>query len=294
MQSIHELAPAKINLALHVTGLRQDGYHLLDSLVGFSRHGDMLHFRLADEDSFTLSGPFAALLDGEACSGNLVIKARDRLRALLLAGGHAAPAIAIELQKNLPVAAGIGGGSADAAAALRGLQRAWQVELPPERLASLAVDLGADVPMCLAGQPLRAKGIGEQLTPLPHMPLFGLLLGNPLQPVSTPAIFKALQSRDNAPLPPPPAHGGQHSWTAYLQTLRNDLEPPARTLCPAIAELAALIAGTGALVTRMSGSGASCFGLFATQEQAEAARVTLHAMKPDWYFSSSSIGHAGV
>uniref|UniRef100_UPI0028B0566C 4-(cytidine 5'-diphospho)-2-C-methyl-D-erythritol kinase n=1 Tax=Shinella sp. TaxID=1870904 RepID=UPI0028B0566C len=173
--AVVEQAAAKINLALPVVGQRDDGYHLLDSLVTFTQFGDRLSFSPAAEDRFTISGRFGAVLDADG--DNLVTRARDWLRAALAERGQPAPPVHIHLEKNLPIASGIGGGSADAAATLRGLVRLWQGRLPPDVLHALSVGLGADVPMCLAGHPLIARGIGEDITPvvLPAMPV---VLGN--------------------------------------------------------------------------------------------------------------------
>ncbi|WP_051776316.1 4-(cytidine 5'-diphospho)-2-C-methyl-D-erythritol kinase [Pseudorhizobium pelagicum] len=280
---VTELAPAKINLALHVTGQRADGYHLLDSIVTFADIGDRLHFSASGEDVFSLSGRFSETLATEAGS-NLVIRARDGLRSLLAAAGFETPPVAIHLEKNLPVASGIGGGSADAAAALRGLLRFWQAELPPADLARLALSLGADVPMCLQGTPLIARGIGEDLTPLPDLPRLALALGNPLCSVSTPQVFARLASKQNMPLPP--LENGD--WIRILPTLRNDLEAPARELAPQIGELSVLLDGEGSLLTRMSGSGATCFGVFASRAEADRAAARLQALKPAWYFQATT------
>ncbi|MGV1770841.1 4-(cytidine 5'-diphospho)-2-C-methyl-D-erythritol kinase [Agrobacterium vitis] len=287
MTVFREIAAAKINLALHVTGRRDDGYHLLDTLVTFAEPGDVITVETARQDEFTLSGRFAGQLQSENPAGNLVIRARDLLRTATLAKGMLAPPVAISLQKNLPIASGIGGGSADAAATLRALQRLWESHLEPAALEDLALKLGADVPMCLASTSLRATGIGEALTPLPALPRFGLLLGNPLQAVSTPAIFKAMTRRDNPPIGPLPPLAEQALWTEALRRLRNDLQPAAETLCPHIAELSQMIEATGALVTRMSGSGATCFGLYPTYDAAFAAKKLLLTARPDWYFQAS-------
>ncbi|MCF1460333.1 4-(cytidine 5'-diphospho)-2-C-methyl-D-erythritol kinase [Agrobacterium vitis] len=287
MTVFREIAAAKINLALHVTGRRDDGYHLLDTLVTFAEHGDVITVETARQDEFTLSGRFAGQLQSEDPAGNLVIRARDLLRTATLAKGLPAPPVALSLQKNLPIASGIGGGSADAAATLRALQHLWDSHLEPAALEDLALKLGADVPMCLASTSLRATGIGEALTPLPALPRFGLLLGNPLQAVSTPAIFKAMTRRDNPPIGPLPPLAEQALWTEALRRLRNDLQPAAETLCPHIAELSRMIEATGALVTRMSGSGATCFGLYPTYDAAFAAEKLLLTARPDWYFQAS-------
>lgn len=279
-----ELAPAKINLALHVTGQRADGYHLLESIVTFADAGDRLSFATAERDDFAVSGRFAALVpaDAESSPGNLVLKARDLLRRALADKGIAAPSVAIHLEKSLPVAAGIGGGSADAAATLRGLLRFWNASLPDEQLAALALSLGADVPMCLKGEPLMARGIGEDLTALPTLPAFPLVLGNPLTGVSTPDIFQRLARKDNTPIGP-----FDGDWLAFLKTLRNDLEPPARSLVREINQISNMIGGEGAILTRMSGSGATCFGIFPSIETAQNAAENLNGQKPDWYFQAA-------
>lgn len=278
---LFEWAPAKINLALQVIGQRPDGYHLIESIVTFTTTGDRLTFTPAEEDTFTLSGRFAALLNDTPASDNLVLKARDALRRALSAEGHSTPPVAIHLEKNLPVAAGIGGGSADAAAALRGLMRLWQASLSAETLSEIALSLGADVPMCLDGRPLLARGIGEQITPLPDLPQLFVVLGNPLVAVSTPAVFKLLTRKGNPAIPP--VDGGVADLLLHL---RNDLEPPARELRPEIAVISDMIASQGAYLTRMSGSGATCFGLFASADAAEAAAAQLVNLRPDWYFQA--------
>lgn len=284
-----EAAPAKINLALHVTGQRADGYHLLDSIVAFAGEGDLLRFSPAEEDAFRLSGRFGPHLSEESTGhdGNLVLKARDLLRATLAAHGQPAPPVAIELEKNLPVASGIGGGSADAAATLRGLMRFWGATPPADTLGPIALKLGADVPMCLEGRPLRARGIGEQIDMLRSMPRFDLVLGNPLKGVSTPDIFRRLATKDNAPIGEPPASGSTEDWIAFLAARRNDLEGPARALLPEIGALAEMLRSTGARLVRMSGSGATCFGVYENREAAASAQAELCRMRPDWYFAAT-------
>ncbi|MEB2846914.1 4-(cytidine 5'-diphospho)-2-C-methyl-D-erythritol kinase [Rhizobiales bacterium RZME27] len=281
-----EVARAKINLALHVTGRRADGYHLLDSLVTFCETGDRLEIAEAQENSFSVSGPFSAALG--APTDNLVLKARDGLRQRLAAAGIITGPVAIHLEKNLPVASGIGGGSADAAAALHGLLRVWKADLEPQEGKALLLSLGADVPMCFVGTPLAARGIGEDITPLPQMPAMALVLGNPLIGVSTPAIFKALERRDNPPVGALPALSDLGGWIDCLSALRNDMEPAATMLVPEIATLRAMLDAEGALLSRMSGSGATCFGIFETIEKAKDAAAKLRRQRPDWYFCATS------
>lgn len=278
---IAEHAPAKINLALHVIGQRDDGYHLLDTLVVFTQEGDLIRVRKALRDSLIVTGPFSENLpqDGE----NLVLKARDLARKL--AGERAFP-VHIELEKNLPIASGIGGGSTDAAATLRALNRLWQLAMPSQTLAQAALALGADVPMCLSGQSLVASGIGEVLTPVASLPSLALLLVNPGAALATPAVFGALRSRNNSALPAFPAQwdsGNGEILSGWLASTRNDLEEPALALAPQIGATLAALRSAGAGLARMSGSGATCFGLFNSLQDAARAASTIAALQPSWY-----------
>ncbi|WP_064694008.1 4-(cytidine 5'-diphospho)-2-C-methyl-D-erythritol kinase [Rhizobium aegyptiacum] len=283
---VTEEARAKINLALHVTGQRADGYHLLDMLVTFADCGDRLGFLPAQADAFTLSGRFGDTLAGDGGT-NLVLRARDLLREVV--GGLAFP-VHIHLQKNLPVASGIGGGSADAAATLRGLMRLWGTRPPVEALATLALKLGADVPMCLESRPLIARGIGEEIEAVADLPAFAMVLANPLKGVSTPEIFRRLATKNNPPLNLARSAG----WLAAIGAARNDLEPPAREVVPEIAAISAMLQAEGALLTRMSGSGATCFGIFANIAAAQAAAMALHETRPDWYFQATETVSGGI
>jgi len=266
-----EAAPAKINLCLHVTGQRIDGYHLLDSLVVFADIGDVVEVRAAPELSLRVIGPQAQGLPvGEE---NLVLRA-----ARAFAGAAGAE---ITLTKNLPVASGIGGGSADAAATLRALARLWAIPLPD---ADSVLRLGADVPACLVGRPLRMQGIGERLQPLPGLPAAHLVLINPGVAVATPAVFKALPSKNNPALPDMPGFASAGDMAQWLAAQRNDLEGPALQLAPVIGAVKqALTTAPGCLLARMSGSGATCFGLFADPAQAQLARAAISAARPDWW-----------
>lgn len=276
-----EAAPAKINLALHVTGQRADGYHLLETLVTFTEAGDVIRIRDAAADNFSISGPFGDLLnDG---GDNLVTRARDMLREALASAGQPTPPVAIHLEKNLPVASGIGGGSADAAATLRGLLRHWQAQIAPDALASMALKLGADVPMCLESRSLIARGIGEDIEVLTDLPKLAMVLANPLKAVSTPEIFRRLRNKANPPLPASPVMG----WLDFLAHGRNDLQPPAQTLLPEIGEIIKLLSDEGAALVRMSGSGATCFGIFHSLEAARAAEISLRKKRPGWYFQAT-------
>ena len=259
--TLSELAPAKVNLYLRVTGRRADGYHLLDSLAVFGPAADVLSAGAGETLTLDVQGPFAPALAGEA--DNLVLRAAR----LLAEAACVAPQARLVLDKRLPVASGIGGGSADAAAALRLLARLWGVPVP----ADLAAQLGADVPVCLAARPARMEGIGEHLGAAPDLPAFGLLLVNPGVAVSTPAVFRARAGGFSEPATLPPAWTSAEAMAVDLRPLGNDLEAAAIALCPAIADvLAWLRARPGCLLARMSGSGATCFALFADEAAAEA------------------------
>lgn len=271
-----EAAPAKINLALHVRRLRPDGYHDLETLFAFAADGDLVEVALAEEDSFAIEGPFARFLQASPAGGeeggprpkavvegagaNLVTKARDAFRT-----AFATPPIAITLTKYLPIASGIGGGSADAAATLRALARLTGVAPDHPHLFTVAERLGADVPACLDGRTTVGTGRGERLRPIPSAPGTPLLLVNPGVTVSTAAVFSRWDGVDRGPLP-------SGDLLAAARAGRNDLEPPARELAPVIAEVRALLdAAPGAVLSRMSGSGATCFALFDTVAARDAA-----------------------
>ena len=278
-----EAAPAKINLALHVTGQRADGYHLLETLVTFTEAGDTIRIRNADADSFSISGPFGDLLRAGDGGDNLVTRARDLLRDALASTGQPAPPVAIHLEKNLPVASGIGGGSADAAATLRGLLRHWRAAIAPDTLAPMALTLGADVPMCLESRSLIARGIGEDIEPLTDLPELSMVLANPMKAVSTPEIFRRLQNKTNPPLPASATIG----WMDFLAQSRNDLQLPAQALLPEIGEIIGLLSQEGAALVRMSGSGATCFGIFHSFDAAKNAETSLRKKRPGWYFHAT-------
>jgi 4-diphosphocytidyl-2-C-methyl-D-erythritol kinase len=288
---IEEFAPAKVNLALHVTGRRADGYHLLDSLVVFANAGDRLTFLPSDDDRLTISGRFATALpdDAAAGSGNLVVRARDILREWALRAGMAAAPVHIHLEKNLPVASGIGGGSADAAATLRGLDRLWQLGVPRRELLAMGLSLGADVPMCIESRPLAARGIGEDILPIEDFPEIFLLLVNPLVEVSTPMVFRELTSRENLPLVLPEEGAPLEQWLGTLAASRNDLQSTAETIEPRITEALELIRTADPMLARMSGSGGTCFGVYRTQAGLDRALAKLEAERPEWYLQGAAI-----
>ncbi len=276
-----EAAPAKVNLSLRVVGRRADGYHLLDSVVAFGPAADVVVARPGEGLSLTLAGPFAPVLaaDGD----NLVLRAA---RALADWAGRA-PDASLTLHKHLPVASGIGGGSADAAATLRALCRLWRLAPSEAALAAIGLRLGADVPVCLRSQPVRMEGIGECLSPLPPLPACGVLLANPGIPVATAAVFRARTGAFSPPMPGMPACPDAAALAAFLADEVNDLEAPAIGVAPAIgAVLARLRDLPGCLLARMSGSGATCFALFADPAQAGQGRALL---PPDWWRSAGPL-----
>ncbi|WP_187969937.1 4-(cytidine 5'-diphospho)-2-C-methyl-D-erythritol kinase [Aquibium microcysteis] len=289
-QSTAALAPAKINLALHVTGRRADGYHLLETLVVFARFGDVLAVEAAAADAVTIGGPHGAGLPADG--SNLVVAARDRLRAALPA--ETATPVAIHLDKRLPVASGVGGGSSDAAAALRALAQVWGLDAGSAAIAGIAAGLGADVPMCLDGRPLVARGIGHTLEPLAAWPAFDVVLVNPGVAVATPAVFGALARRDNPPLPPLPRTPDHAAALAFLAAARNDLEAPALALAPQIGDALDALRAAGAGFARMSGSGATCFGIFDGAEAAQAAAARIRADRPGWFVEATRTNGAGA
>ena len=296
------LARAKLNYALHVTGRRADGYHMLQSLVAFAEFGDTLSAVTgAPGLSLALEGPFASALSPQtpdASTGdNLVLRA---VRALAENLGGGPPALAFTLVKRLPVASGIGGGSADAAAALH-LAFAAMTGRPAgagdmARLAKIAERLGADVPMCLASKPALVSGTGTEVASLPRFPGHAVLLANPGLPVATPDVFARLACRENPPLSPLGESdlASFDALIAWLEGTRNDLEAPALTVAPQIAEvLAALRSARGVRLARMSGSGATCFALFAGIEEAEREARRLTARHPAWWVQAAPVAAVG-
>jgi 4-diphosphocytidyl-2-C-methyl-D-erythritol kinase len=277
-----EAAPAKVNLYLHVTGRRDDGYHLLDSLVVFAGIGDTLSAEPAESLSLRVAGRFAAGLAAEA--DNLVLRAAR----MLAAEAGVAAAAHLVLEKHLPVASGIGGGSADAAAALRLLCRLWRLSPDPAVLARLAAGLGADVPVCLAGRSARMGGVGERLAPAPALPACGIVLINPGVAVATAEVFRARRCAWSLPATLPAAWTDAAAMAADLRGLRNDLQPAAVALRPVIGEVVAALAATpGCLLARMSGSGATCFGLFADRDAAERAAAAVR--RPGWWWWAGAL-----
>jgi len=275
MKTVKTFAPAKINLTLHVTGQRADGYHLLDSLVVFADVGDRITLTPAQETGLNVIGPMAAGVPTD--SRNLV------LRAVALFDMP----VAVTLSKHLPSAAGIGGGSSDAAATILAM-----CDLADQRtLPSGVLDLGADVRVCLMRQGARMSGIGDVVEPVSRMPRLWAVLANPGVAVATPDVFAALTNKKNKPMPRRLPQGMKTAaFIRWLGTMRNDLQGPAVAAQPVIGEvLAALEALPGARLARMSGSGATCFALFASEPEAQAGAAALQADRPQWWVRSACL-----
>ena len=286
-RGVEVTARAKLNLYLHVLGRRPDGYHELDGLVVFAEFGDRLAFAPAEILTLDVEGPFAEALEPGA--GNLVLKAASVLRERFGTDRGAA----IRLEKRIPVAAGLGGGSADAAAALTGLARLWNLPAGGEDLADLARELGADVPACLAGRPVFIAGKGERLEPAPALPELGIVLANPRSPLPTASVFAARTGPYSAA-----ARWRERTdaegLVGLLQDRRNDLTRPALALAPEIGTvLTALGEAPGVLIARMSGSGATCFGLTRAPAEAEAAAEFLRQRQHGWWVRATRF-HSGA
>jgi 4-diphosphocytidyl-2-C-methyl-D-erythritol kinase len=281
--TVHRTAPAKLNLFLHVLGRRPDGYHLLDSLIAFADIADAVSAAPSPRLSLAIEGPFAADLAGDP-AGNLVWRAAVRLAERL----GRPPQAALTLVKNLPVASGIGGGSSDAAATLRALGELWGEPLDETSLRELAVTLGADVPACLGARPVWLGGVGERLDPAPALPRLPLVLVNPGVALPTAAVFRARRGGFAAPAARDLPTGDRAAFVAWLARQRNDLTEAASGLVPEIAEaLAILAAAPGTLLARMSGSGATCFALFA---DAAAANTAAEAVRrPGWWVAAGRL-----
>ncbi len=280
-------APAKINLFLHLTGRRNNGYHTLQNLIGFADVGDIVEIEPAQNFMFSVEGPFADALkkDGAHSDKNLVVKAAYGLAEIV----DKPLDVHIRLHKNLPIASGLGGGSSDAAATIWGLQEYWGLSRDTPYLWPLLTRLGADVPVCLHCQPQLAEGIGEELSPAPLMPEVPVLLVNPLQSCSTAEVF--LRSSGKVykdSIVPPPGFSSVYEIVAFLNTCDNDLFDSAATLLPEIKNIiAALETQKECLFARMSGSGASCFGFFETMNEAQKAGKIIAGDNPDWWVKTA-------
>lgn len=279
--ALSEKARAKVNLYLHLCGQRADGYHLLDSLAVFPDIGDVVSVSSETGPELEIAGPHAGPLKAQPVDRNLVLGAA---RAMAGSAGRALD-VSLRLEKNLPVASGIGGGSSDAAAALRLLARLWQCEVP----GGLALRLGADVPVCLrAPEPTRMQGIGEILTPVPELPDFAMVLVNPGVEVPTGAVFSGVADKNPPPGPAMPERFGNFEvFVDWLGQQRNDLQPAAETICPEIGRV--LQSLSDAPLARMSGSGATCFALFESAAQADRAAEQLRGTVPGWWVAAAGV-----
>jgi 4-diphosphocytidyl-2-C-methyl-D-erythritol kinase len=286
---IAETAPAKINLYLHVTGRRADGYHELDSLVAFADAGDVVSVEPGPAGSgprLVLDGPFAGALAGEDPEGNLVVRAA---RALAEVCGQACDLV-LRLDKRLPIASGIGGGSADAAAVLRALARLWTVPGGEAALLAVAARLGADVPVCVASRPAYFGGIGDVLAPAPALPETHIVLANPGVPVSTPAVFKARAGLFSEPARLTQPVADPAGLARALAARRNDLTGPASSVAPVVLTvLEALAATPGCLLSRLSGSGGTCFALYPDAAASTEAARRLAALWPEWWVRPTAL-----
>ena len=274
-----QLAKAKINLCLHVTGQNMEGYHLLDSLVAFANYGDELVFHDNEKIEIVSEGKFGKDLSNIKIQKNIIFKT---LKSLNLSSG-----VKIKLQKNLPVSAGIGGGSADAAATLRGIFQQRNIPFPPDD----GLALGADVPVCIKSTTQRMQGIGEKLTDVKVFPKLAAVLVNSGDKVSTSVIFKLLKNKVNQDIGNLPNKKMTFTQTVhYLSELRNDLELPAFELIPNIKNVITLLNNSGSSLSRMSGSGATCFGLFADFELAKSAANNISTDNPNWWVQPVILG----
>ena len=283
-------APAKLNLYLHITGRRADGYHDLDSLVAFAGIGDEIRLEPSPEFQFVLEGPQAALLRHEPVDGNLVVKAAQSLARLC---GKPLD-VKLTLVKNLPVASGIGGGSSDAAAALRALAQHWGLAPDDPRLFTAAAEHGQDVPVCLKieNNYITAEGT----IPAPALPRVGVVLVNPNKALPTPAVYKEFRTGGYGFSPLARLAVIPRDAAALIVALKargNDLYAPALRLMPEIgAIIKALEQTDGCLLARMSGSGATCFGFFVDEHEAQHAAIILRSQYPGWWIAASQLGAA--
>jgi 4-diphosphocytidyl-2-C-methyl-D-erythritol kinase len=279
---VSEQAHAKVNLALHIMGRRADGHHELDSIVAFADVADILTMAPADSVSLNITGPFAGDLPHDGT--NSVLSAWRLLDGFSRQQGVALAPVKFSLEKNLPVASGIGGGSADAAAALRGLIRLFDISISERHLGELALQLGADVPVCLLQKSSRMRGVGEIIEPIEIDLPEGIVLVNPRIPASTPKVFESLN-----------LHCGQSFGAAIgnvydIESWRNDLTAAAVALVPEITEVIGnLIFQPDIACSRMSGSGTTCFGLFASLEKAQIAANAITEKHPGWWVVATTL-----
>jgi 4-diphosphocytidyl-2-C-methyl-D-erythritol kinase len=288
-----ELAPAKVNLFLHVGPLDpRDGKHPVSSLMVFADIGDVLAIEPSDHPEFDVAGPLAGPLEDLPASDNLVMRAVALLRGAVR---RPMPPFRLVLEKNLPTAAGLGGGSSDAGAALRLVRQAVGLDVSDETLEALASSLGADGAACLFARPCLATGRGDILQPAPGLPVLDAVLVNPMKPCATGAVYRAFDAMvsnpDAEPPPLPPSFESAEEAAAFFSFTRNDLEGPARSLCPEIGEvLETLQAEPETLMARLSGSGATCFALTAGDYEARSLAERLSLLRPDWWIRPCRLG----
>lgn len=268
------LAPAKVNLTLHVTGQREDGYHLLDSLVMFADKGDRISLTLADEMSLQVEGRMSEGVPVD--ESNLMVRAARMMDT----------PVAMKVKKKLPNAAGLGGGSSDAAAVLTAISLMTGKVIPQR-----AIELGADVPVCLTRSPARMRGIGDQIEPIWGLPALEAVLVNPGRPVPTLSVFKHLKNKDNPPMPEVlPSGLSAMELAQWLGEMRNDLEAPAIEAEPVIGQVFDTLSKTpGCLLTRMSGSGGTCFGIYSSRVMAQSAAGRLQEQNPGWWVTAVTL-----
>ena len=286
-------APAKVNLYLHVGPPLEDGRHPVDSLIQFANKeaADRVIVQDAAHLSLKVEGRYAGPLLSDL-ENNLILQASDLLRRHALRSDLAAE---ISLHKELPIASGVGGGSSDAAAALILLNELWGINYSQSGLMSISSTLGSDIPACIAGTPVIMRGTGEEITPTPAVELPAVLV-NPNLELSTAAVYRQFDEMDlgaGFKLEPPPVARTIEEMSNALKNYRNDLEPPAKIILPIIDDVLAEISGQGAVFARMSGSGATCFGVFGTQQAAEAAALKLSEKKPEWWVRATQLSGTG-
>lgn len=272
-------APIKINFFLHIIGRRDDGYHNLQSLVSFANYGDIITIKPASTFSFTITGDFQSELPKNNAD-NLILKAAHKISLALGKNLN----IAITLDKKIPIGAGLGGGSADAAATIKALLGFWDATLPQGTLNDILLSLGADVPVCYQEITSYMEGIGDIITPLPSSPKIPALLIYPNEFCSTPDVFNSYMKPFTAPLELPQDLSDTEKFIMFIQGQRNDLTSAACRKTPAIRDiLGAIQAQSGCQVARMSGSGSACFGLFDTEENSKKAATTIQKERPNWW-----------
>ena len=279
---LEEKASAKVNLCLQVVGQKSNGFHLLDSIVGFTEFGDHLSFKKSDELELTAKGAFSDQIPLD--KSNLILKAAELLRKInnIKTGAH------ITLTKNLPPSAGLGGGSSDAAATIRGLSRLWGTDLP--EIDDL-MKIGSDLPVCINQKTQHMKGFGEVLEEINTFPNLPILLVNPLKKVSTQTVFRMLKNKKNPPLSKyEKLFQAKKDWINWLLLQRNDLMEPAVKVEPVISEVLRLISKQISVEkVSMSGSGATCFGIFENKHDCDLAMKRVRLERPDWWSVSTEI-----